>query len=375
MEIRIKEATTKSDLKRFIRFNIDLYRSSPYHVPGLIAEELVTLSRTRNPAFEVCESVYYLAYRGTKIVGRIAGIINHKSNSTWNQRYARFGFVDFINDNEVVDTLFSTVEAWARSRGMEALHGPLGFTDMDHEGMLVEGFDRMGTMATIYNYAYYPEQLSRLGYMKDTDWHEFMITIPREVPDKHLRIGEIVSRKYGLKVVKFRKRKDIWPYAQKIFQTLNKAYSHLYSYTELTPKQIDYYINIYIPMLRLDFITVVVRESDDAVVGFGITMPNLSRALRSARGSFFPFGFIPLLRALYGKPKIVDLYLIGVLPEYWNKGVNAIIFNDLIPLYIKLGVECAESNPELETNLAIQSQWDYFERHHHKTRRVFIKRL
>jgi GNAT superfamily N-acetyltransferase len=375
MSVYIKEVKTKKELRKFVKFNIDLYKKSPYHVPGLIDEEMVTLSKEKNPAFEVSESIYFLAYKEDKIVGRIACIINHKSNETWNQKYARFGFVDFIDDNEVVDALFNAVEQWAKGTGMQTIHGPLGFTDMDHEGMLVEGFDLTGTMATIYNHAYYPEHLLRSGYVKDQDWREFKIYIPKEMPEKHLRIGEIVTKKYGLKVLKFKKRKEIWPYAHKIFEALNKAYAPLYGFTELTQKQIDYYVKMYIPMLRLDFVTIIVRTSDDAVVGFGITLPNLSSALRKAKGSLFPFGFIPLLKALYSKPKVIDLYLIGVLPEYRNKGVNALIFNDLIPIYQKLGVEYGESNPELETNNAVQAQWDYFKYEHHKTRRVFIKQL
>jgi GNAT superfamily N-acetyltransferase len=375
MEILIKEVTTKKELKQFVKFNIELYKNCPYHVPGLIDEEMMTLSKDKNPAFEIAEAIYFLAYKGDKIVGRIAVIINHRNNETYNKKNARFGFVDFTDDVEVVDKLFGAVETWAKEKGMEEIHGPLGFTDLDHEGMLIEGFDQLGTMAALYNFAYYPKHLERMGYAKDLDWHEFKIYIPSEVPEKYARIGEIVRKKYGLKTIKFKKRKDIWPYAQRIFQALNKAYAPLYGFTELTPKQIDYYVKMYIPMLRLDMITVIVREEDDAVVGFGISLPNLSRALQKAKGRMFPFGFIYLLKALYSKPKVVDLYLIGVLPEYQNKGVNALVFNDLIPVYNKVGAVYAESNPELETNNAVQAQWDYFKIEHHKKRRAFSKKL
>jgi len=375
MSIEIKEVKNNKELRQFVKFNIDLYKDSPYHVPGLIDEEMMTLSREKNPAFETSEAIYFLAFKENKIVGRIIGMIVHKSNEIWNQKHARFGFVDFIDDKEVSAALFDAVSKWAKAKGMEYLHGPLGFTDLDHEGMLIYGFDQMGTMATIYNYPYYPQHLENLGFTKDQDWKEFKIYIPKEIPERHLKIGEIVKQKYGLKILKFKKRKDIWPYAHRIFDALNKAYAPLYGFTELTPKQIEYYINMYIPMLRLDFITIIVRKSDDTVVGFGITLPNLSHALRKARGSFLPFGFIPLLKALYSKPKVVDLYLIGVLPEYRNKGVNALLFNDLIPRFNQLNIEYAESNPELETNNAIQAQWDYFKREHHKTRRAFIKQL
>lgn len=375
MSVVIKEVTSRKELKKFVKFNIDLYKDNPYHIPGLIEEEMVTLDKEKNPAFEVCDAVYYLAYKNDKIVGRIAGMINRRSNEVWNQQRARFGFLDFIDDAEVVDSLFNAVEKWATAQGMAEIHGPMGFTDMDHEGMLVEGFDQLGTMAAIYNHPYYPEHIERIGYEKDQDWHEFKIYIPEGVPEKHLRIGEIVKKKYGLKTMKFNKKKEIWPYAQKIFETLNAAYAPLYGFAPLTQKQIDYYIKMYIPMLRLDLITLIIREEDDVVVGFGISLPSLSHAMQKAKGHLFPLGWIHLLKALKTKPRVIDLYLTGVLPEYQNKGVNALLFNDLIPVYIGLGVEYAESNPELASNNAVQAQWDYFKREHHKTRRAFVKKL
>ena len=375
MNVEIKEAKSKKDIKAFVKFGIDLYKNNPYYVPNLIEELMMTLDSKRNPAFEIADTVYYLAYRDGKVVGRIAGIINHRSNEVWKQKHARFGFVDFIDDAEVVDALFFAVESWAKQQGMEAIQGPMGFTDMDNEGMLIEGFDQVGTMATIYNYPYYPKHLERLGYVKDQDWHEFKIYVPDGIPEKHLRIGEIVKKKYGLKTMKFKSTKEVWPYANKIFETLNAAYAPLYGFAPLTQKQIDYYVKMYIPMIRLDLVTVIVREADDVVVGFGITLPNLSRAMQKAKGHMFPFGWIYLLHALKSKPKVVDFYLTGVLPEYQNKGVNALLFNDLIPVYINLGVEYVETNPELETNKAVQAQWDYFRREHHKTRRAFIKKL
>lgn len=375
MNIVIKEVTGKKELRQFVRFNIDLYKGNPYHVPSLIYDEMMTLDRKQNPAFEVCDAIYFLAYKGDRIVGRIAGIINRRSNEVWNQKRARFGFVDFIDDDEVVDALFNAVRQWAKQQGMEELCGPMGFTDLDHEGMLVYGFDQLGTMATIYNHPYYPQQLERMGFVKDQDWHEFKVYVPDCVPEKHLRIGEIVKRKYGLKVVKCKSKKEVMPYARPLFETLNISYAPLYGFSPLTDKQIDYYINMYIPMLRLDLLTLIVREEDNAVVGFGISIPSLSRALQKSKGQLWPFGWFHLLKALRSKPEIVDLYLMGVLPEYQSKGVNALLFNDLIPIYKSLGVVYAESNPELESNNAVQAQWDYFQREHHKTRRVFIQKL
>jgi len=375
MAVKIVEVKDKSSLRKFVKFNTELYAGNPYHVPALIEDELMTLRKDKNPAFDFCESAYFLAYKEDRIVGRIAGIINHKANATWNQKYARFGFVDFIDDEEVSAELFNTVEKWALQKGMDGIQGPLGFTDLDHEGLLVWGFDQLGTMATAYSFPYYKEHLEKLGYTKEQDWNEFLVKVPEEVPEKHRRISEIVLKKYGLKIMKFKRIKEIWPYAKRIFELVNEAYRPLYGYSELSEKQIDYYIKMYIPMLRLDMITVIIRESDDAVVGLAISMPSMSKALQKSRGSIFPFGWFHLLKALYGKGKIVDLLIMGVSPEYQNKGVNAIIFYDLIPVYKRMGFVYAESNPELELNHKMQSQWGDFDVRHHKTRRAFIKHL
>jgi GNAT superfamily N-acetyltransferase len=376
MAVKIIEVQDYSTLKKFVEFNIKLYEGNPYHVPTLVMDELMTLDRKKNPAFEFCEAIYYLAYRDNRIVGRIAGIINHRANETWNQRYARFSFVDFVDDAEIAGALFDAVEKWAVSKGMNGIQGPLGFTDLDHEGLLVWGFDRLGTMATAYSFPYYMQHIERLGYTKDQDWNEFLITIPAEIPEKYRRIAEIVLQKYDLKIKKFKRTSEIWPYSKKIFELWNEAYKPLYGYSALSDRQIEYYVKMYIPMLRLEQVTLIVRNTDDAVIGIGITLPSLSKALRKARGRLLPFGWFHLLRAMYGgKKETVDLYIIGVHPEYQNKGVNALMFYDLIPIFNKIGYKYAESNPELEINTKMQSQWDYFEREHIKTRRAYIKQL
>jgi GNAT superfamily N-acetyltransferase len=352
-----------------------LYEGDPFHVPTLISDEVMTLDRTKNPAFEFCEAIYFLAYQENTIVGRIAGIINHRANETWNQKYARFSFFDFINDEEVSKALFETVEKWAVEKGMNGIHGPLGFTDFDHEGLLVWGFDQMGTMVAAYSFPYYPEHLAKLGYEKDQDWQEFHIQIPKEIPEKHRRISELVLKRYGLKIKKFKRTKEIWPYARNIFHLVNEAYKPLYAYSALSPRQIDYYVKMYIPLLRLDFVTLIVREEDDAIIGLGLALPNLSKALRKAKGRLLPMGWYYLLKALYGKTEVVDLYIMGVIPEYQNKGVNAILFYDLIPIFNKAGIKYAETNPELEVNTKMQSQWEDFATTHVRTRRAFIKSL
>ncbi|MDR0542100.1 MAG: hypothetical protein LBH19_07785 [Dysgonamonadaceae bacterium] len=375
MSVVIKEVTSKAALRQFVKFNIELYKGNPYHVPGLISDEIMTLDKEKNPAFEFCEAIYFLAYKNDQIAGRIAGLINHRANKTWNQQYARFSFLDFIDDEEVSKALFMAVEKWAVEKGMNGVHGPLGFTDLDHEGLLVWGFDKTGTMATAYSFPYYQEHLAKLGYVKDVDWQEFQIQIPEAIPEKYRRVAEIALKRHGLKIRKFKRTREIWPYAKNIFQMVNDAFKPLYGYSELSPKQIDYYIKMYIPMLRLDFVTIVTRDSDDAVVGLGLTLPSLSKALKKAKGRLFPQGWYYLLKALYGKCEVVDLYIMGVLPEYQSLGVNAIMFYDLIPILNKAGVKYAESNPELEINRKMQSQWDYFDTKHVRTRRAFIKHL
>ena len=375
MSVTIKEVKTKQELKQFVKFNIKLYKDCPYHVPGLIADEMMTLDRQKNPSFDFCESIYFLAYQEGKIVGRIAGIINHKANEHWKETNVRFGFVDFINDESVSAALMNAVEEWGKQKGMNAIHGPLGFTDLDHEGLLVWGFEELGTMATAYSFPYYKDHLEKFGYEKDQDWNEFRITMPDDVPEKYSRISQIVLRKYGLKIKKFKKTKEILPYARRIFDLWNEAYKPLYGYSELSSRQIDYYVKMYIPMLDLDLVTLVVKEDDDSIVGVAITLPSLSKALRKAKGRLFPFGWAYLLNAFYGKNDVVDLYIMGVTPEYQGKGVNALMFNDLIPIYVKKGYVYSESNPELEMNTKMQSQWADYDVIHHKTRRAFIKKI
>lgn len=375
MAVFVKEISGKKELKKFIQFSIELYKGSSCFVPPLIDEEVCTLSPKTNPAFDFCEAVYYMAYRDDKPVGRIAGIINHQVNEKNGEMHARFGFVDFIDDPEVSQALFEAVEQWARSKGMTAIQGPLGFTDMDPEGMLIEGFDQIGTMATIYNYPYYPEHITRLGYQKEIDWVEFKIYIPDAIPEKHQRISDIVQKKYNLKVLKFTKTKAlIQGYGQKIFELVNHAYADLYGYSALTQRQMDYYIKMYISMLRLDNVTLI-ADPDNELVGVGIAVPSMARALQKSKGKLFPTGFYHLLKALKGQNDVVDLLLVAVRPDYQNKGVNALLFSDLIPVFIRNGYKYAESNPELEINGKVQSQWQYFDYEQHKRRRAFIKAL
>jgi hypothetical protein len=364
---------TKKELTKFVKFGIKHYEGNTCFVPPLIYDDVNTLRPDVNPAFEFCEAQSFMAYRDDKPVGRITGIINNRVNEKLGEKTLRFGFVEFIDDQEVVDALFSAVEKWGKERGMTSIVGPMGFSDMDHEGMLIDGFDELGTMATIYNYAYYPTHMDRMGFKKDADWVEYRITVPESIPDKHMRIGEIVKKKYGIRTVKYTSRKKLKnDYGKALFELINEAYDDLYGYCPLSERQIDYYISMYLGILRLDDVAIVV-DSEDKLIGVGISIPSFSIALQKSKGKIFPFGWWHLLKPLRGKSDIVDLLLVAVKPEYQNKGVNALLFTDLIPGYIKNGYKFAESNLELENNENVQKQWEYFERRLHRRRRAYRK--
>ena len=374
-QIQIKPVKGKKDLKKFVHFPFELYKNNEFWIPPLIADEIKTLS-IANPAFEFCELQMWLAYKNGKIAGRVAGIINNRANETWNKKNVRFGWIDFIDDIHVSQALLQTVADWANAKGMTDICGPLGFTDMDYEGTLIEGFDQISTMSTIYNYPYYSQHLEALGFEKAADWVEFKIYIPDAIPEKHKRVTQIVREKFGLKVKKYTSAKKlVADYGQAIFDLVNEAYAPLYGYVSLNQKQIDYYIKSYLPMLNLKMITLVTSD-DGKLVGVGISIPSMASALKKSKGKLFPFGWYHLLRALKCKnTKILDLLIVAIKPEYQNKGVNALLFYDLIPVYQQLGFEYAESNPELEINAKVQSQWEYFETQQHKRRRAFTKKI
>lgn len=373
MSVEIKKVTSPKELKRFIRFNYEFYKENPYSVPDLYDDMLNTFSPKKNAAFEFCEADYFLAYRDGRIVGRVAAIINKRANERWDKRTVRFGWIDFIDDIEVSRALIDAVKAWGKERGMEEIEGPLGFTDMDAEGMLVEGFDQLSTMATIYNYPYYPQHMEKLGFEKSADWVEMKIYIPEEIPEKHKRISDIIARKYDLHIRKLKSKKEVREsgVAHEIFRLINDAYEPLFGFSRMTERQIDQYVNMYVPVLDLRMVSIV-ENAQNEIVAVGISMASLSRALQKAKGRLLPFGWWHLLKALMWKrPKVLDLLLVGVRPDYQGKGVNALLFTDLIPTYQQLGFEYAESNPELELNEKVQNQWQYFKTEQHKRRRCF----
>ncbi len=376
MAIIIKKVSSKKELKTFIRFNYELYKGNPYSVPDLYDDMLNTFNPKKNAAFEFCEADYFLAYKNDRVVGRVAAIINHRANDTWQKKEVRFGWIDFIDDEEVSEALLDTVAQWGKERGMKSIVGPLGFTDMDAEGMLIDGFDQLGTMSTIYNYPYDQKHMEKLGFEKDADWVEFKMKVPEAIPEKFVRISEIILQKYKLKIKKL-KRKEIKEknYGQRIFDLINEAYAPLYGYSKMTQGQIDQYIKMYLPLIDLRMVSII-EDEEGNLIAVGISMPSLSEALQKAKGKMLPFGWYHLLKALFiKKPKILDLLLVGVKPEYQSKGVNALLFYDLIPVYQQLGFEYGESNPELEDNKKVQSQWSVFNPEQHKRRRAYRKML
>jgi len=375
IEIRQIEPT-KRNLKEFAKYPIDiLYKDSPYYVPDLISDVVGTLMPSENPAFDFCESAYFMAYRDGKPVGRIAGIINHLVNKRSGMLEGRFGYIDFIDDDEVSSALVNAVTEWAKQKGMTSLTGPLGFTDMDQEGMLVEGFDEVSTQATIYNYPYYPQHMERMGFVKDVDWLEFRVEVPDAVPEKMARIARIVKQRLNIDTVKYTNRKKlVKDYGDAIFKLINEAYDDLFGYSPLSEKQIKHYIKMYLPFLPLEDLSLVVKP-DGELIGVGISLPSLSQALIKCRGRLFPTGWYHLLRAFKGKNETVDLLLIAVKPEYQGKGVNALFFDDLIPYFIKFGYKWADTGHELEENERVQQQWQYFNYRQNKRRRAYTKEI
>lgn len=373
MSIAIKPVETRRDLKRFVEYPFGLYRKHPHWVPPLILDELHTLSPNKNPAFDYCQARYWMAYRDGRPAGRIAGIVNRRYIEIWGKRLARFGWVDFDDDPEVAEALFGAAEAWAREQGMEGIHGPLGFTDMDHEGMLVEGFDELGTLAAIYNHPYYPRMVEALGYAKDVDWVEFEVRVPERLPEKAERVERIVMQKTGVRVLEAKKAKDMLPYAHEMFEVLNSAFAGIYAFVPLDEKQIKMYIKQYFSFIMPDY-TKILLDANDRVAGFVIGMPSLSRALQRSRGRLLPFGFIHLLRAVSRRNKRIDLYLGAVRPDLQGRGADALLMTEMARSAIRNGIVSAETNIELETNLRVQSHWKYFESRQHKRRRCYIKR-
>ena len=372
MSITIHEVNSRKELKQFIKFPFKLFAKNEFWVPPLISDEMKTLRKDVNPAFDYCEAKYWLAYdESGKIAGRIAGIINHRCIDKWQQPLIRVGWVDFVDNMEVSGALFNAVEQWAKERGLEGSHGPLGFTDMDYEGLLVEGFDKVPTMANIYNYPYYVDHFEKHGYSKVEDWIQYKFNASQPIPEKVQRINNLIMEKYGLRVLKFASSREILPRAKEVLQVLNASFENLYGFVALTDREIDSYIKQYFSFIKPDYVCFV-ADATDKIIGFAIGMPSLSKAMQKAKGRLFPFGFIYLLNALR-KNDTVDLYLNGVLPEWQNKGVHSVYYTDMNKTYIRKKIPFAISNPQLESNFHAISVWKNYEKELYIRRRCYKK--
>ncbi len=371
--IEIKEVITHRSLNAFIRFPDSLYKNNPYRVPPLHSSEKKTLNKKENPSFDYCEAKYWLAYKDGKIVGRIAGIINKKSNNLFNENFARFSWFDFIDDSDVSMKLIQTVEEWAKSYNISHLHGPIGFTDLDYHGMLVDGFDEIVTQAVYYNYPYYPTHIAQLGYEKEVDWIQYKIEVPQEVPEKIIRIADLVKQKYNLRVLKAKKAKDIKPYAGKMFDALNKSYANLFGFVPLSEKEKAAYTKQYISFIDPKFVCFILDNKNE-VIGFAVSLLSLSKALIKAKGKLFPLGFFYLLNALRNNDT-VDMLLQGVMPEYHNKGIPAVFFAELMQAYINNGVKIAVSSQALEKNVSAFLMFHDYMHQRHLRSRCYVKKI
>ncbi len=369
----LKEVTTKRDLRQFIKYPLRLYKDHPYYVPAIYLDELTTLNPKKNPAFQHCEARYWLAYQGETIVGRIAAIINHKHKEKWHEPYIRFGWYDVVDDVAVSSLLMEAVENWAVERNLTAIHGPLGFSDLDREGMLIEGFEQLGTLATLYNYPYYPQHMNQLGFKKDTDWLEYRITIPDTLDPRISRAAEIVLERNNLIMPHLRSKQELLNYAPQIFGLINSEYSNLYGAVPLSEREIDHYVKTYFSFVHPDYVPLIL-DHQNQLVAFGVTIPSLSRALQKCRGRIFPLGWWHLLKAIRNND-LADLYLIAVKKQYQGLGLNLVLMEHVYRVFRNNNIKFVESNPELETNINVRSQWKIFTKQQHKRRRCFIKNL
>ena len=376
MSVQIKTVTTRKELKTFVRFANNLYKGNKYYVPCMPLDDMNTLDPNKNAAFEFCKAECYLAYKNDVLVGRVAAIINYKANEAWKVNQVRFGWFDFIDDMEVSAALLDAVMAFGKANGMTQIVGPLGFTDFDPEGMLVEGFDRLSTMALIYNHPYYPEHMKKHGFVKETGWFEYRITIPESVSERHETLAMMVMERYNLKIRKLTRRQiKKENYGQKLFRLINQTYCVLYGFSLLSEKQIEQFVGVYLSLIDARMLTFVEDENGE-LIGAGISMPSIASALQKCRGEIFPFGWWHLLKAMFLKRSdTVELLLIGVRPDYQKRGIPTLLFYDLIQTYNKLGFRYAETNACLESNTNVRALWSQFENEQHKKRWVFGKEI
>lgn len=376
MSVEVREISDKKGIKNFIKFQWELYQGVPQFVPPMMEFEMSTFSKDKNPAFKHSQGRFWMAYKNGKPVGRIAGIIHgEESKST---KHIRFGWIDFIDDKEVSKALIETVQNWGKEQGLKKIHGPLGFTDLDFEGMLIEGYNQIATQATLYNYPYYPEHLKQLGFEPTVDWTEARIKIPlddRAYLDGMSRKADLLAKRYNMKIKEFKSGKEILKYADEFFELLNEAYGHLYGFHKLSEEQIKYFIDSYFGFVQKDFILMAVDENDK-VIGAAITFPSLSKAFQKAKGKMYPFGFIHVLKSFY-KNDTIDFFLIAVKKEYQKKGVHALLWKRLLWACEKHKIKYIFSGQMLEQNSNVNNLWAQYEsvKDEEIRRRCFVKAI
>jgi len=373
MSIEIKEVTTKKDIRKFMEFANILYKDEPKYIPPIFSDEIKSADPKYNLNLEYCDAILLLAYRDNQIVGRIRGVINHKYNEKNNLSHLRFNHFDVIDDIEVSKALFDYIIRWGKAKGMTEINGPIGFNDLDKQGLLIEGFDLEGMFITYYNFPYHLEHLNKLGFIKDVDWIEYRVHVPTEINPRITKISDRLLERGGFSIKKIPNKKELKPYLYKIFDIYNEAFAPLHGVVELTKGQIDQYVNQYLPIINLDFLSVVVDNKDE-VVAFGLLGPSLNEPMRKIRGKLFPFGFITLLRSLK-RVKILDMYLVAVKPDMQGLGLNSILMNDITNNAIRNKIIYAETGPELEDNEKITSFWKNYNAELVRRRRCFIKKI
>jgi hypothetical protein len=372
--VEIREVTTSRQLADFCKFPLTMYKDNEYFVPDLISDEINIFTPKKNPAFEFCDAKCFLAYRGNRIVGRIAGIISHAANQKWNTKRVRFSRIDFHEDIEIARALIKAVEDWGTTMGMDEIQGPIGFCDMDQEGMLVEGFDQKSMFITIYNYPYYPKFLEQMGFEKEADWVEFRIKAPDKPDERAARLSKAVLERYGLTLYSPKSRKEIGPLVRPALEVINRTYDILYGTVKLSDALLEKYYKQFKILINPEYLKVLM-DKKGMIIGFGLAMPSLSNASKKSNGKLFPFGWYRMLRAPFAKSEVLDLYLVGVIPEMQNTGLPAVLIDAIARVAIKNSVKYAETGPELKINSKVQAMWKAYEVEQHKRRRCFIKKI
>lgn len=374
-EVRVVKVTSHKEMNDFIHVVDDIYRNYPQYVPDLESDVRGLFSIKTNPGLEFSDIQPFVAYQNDKAVGRIVGIVNHKANEKWKTRCVRFSLIEFIDDINVSRTLLETVEQWGRSLGMEHIHGPLGVTDFDKEGMLVEDFDLTGSLTAIYNPPYYPRHMEVLGFTKEVDWMQVRINVPSEIPARYARVAQYARENIGLTVKKYPRRMLLGERGHKVFNLFNMAYAHIFGFSELSPKQIDHFLKKYLNIVDTKLIPIIENDKNE-VVGAAVTMGSLTKALQKSHGRLLPFGWFHLLRSLKWKhEESAEMLLIAIHPDYQGLGVNAMFFDDLIPIFNSYGIKWAETGPQLEDNVRELTQWKPLKPEFVKRRRCYVKDL